>query len=215
MRLPQKNVHNNPDFKDKSGKWSTGWSVNDGEYNWRYFTRSQSLWMLVQSRCRTPSKDAYIGCQNIFKDFQTFASWCQTQHGYTNKEENGNHWSIDKDIFFPGNKVYSPDTCCFVPNAVNGIFISRDRDRGPYPLGVHLEIKSGKYVAQCSGRSPRFIGRFLTEASAHAAWQEAKIEVIRRALERGDLGERARLWLNLRIQCLSEDWQDGEITHVF
>ena len=45
-------------------------------------------------------------------------------------------WELDKDILVKGNKIYSPDTCCFVPKEVNTVFTKRQSKRGDYPIGV-------------------------------------------------------------------------------
>lgn len=33
-------------------------------------------------------------------------------------------WHLDKDILLKGNKVYSPETCAFVPAKINSLLIS-------------------------------------------------------------------------------------------
>ena len=44
---------------------------------------------------------------------------------------------LDKDILIKGNKIYSQDTCIFVPKAINSLFTNRKRFRGEYPIGVY------------------------------------------------------------------------------
>ena len=57
---------------------------------------------------------------------------------------------LDKDILFEGNKLYSPETCCFVPSDINTMMITRQTKKSCLPTGVS-EVKSGKYQA-VSGR---------------------------------------------------------------
>lgn len=47
-------------------------------------------------------------------------------------------YHLDKDILVPGNKVYGPDTCCFVPPKINYLLLSCKRARGKYPQGISL-----------------------------------------------------------------------------
>ena len=74
---------------------------------------------------------------------------------------------LDKDILFKGNKVYSPETCCFVPHAVNTLFLNGKKNRGDFPLGVHFDKSKGKYRAEMSfmGRQIK-LGTFDTAESA-------------------------------------------------
>jgi hypothetical protein len=46
-------------------------------------------------------------------NFQNFAEWCQHQKCF----EVGAH--LDKDLLVVGNKVYSPETSCFIPKHLN------------------------------------------------------------------------------------------------
>lgn len=60
------------------------------------------------------------------------------------------NWHLDKDIRIKGNKIYSPDTCLFVPARINTLFLSCTRARGKYPIGISMN--RGKFVAKiCKG----------------------------------------------------------------
>ena len=37
-------------------------------------------------------------------------------------------WQLDKDILLKGNKIYSPDTCCFVPQEINSIAVDSNNN---------------------------------------------------------------------------------------
>lgn len=83
---------------------------------------------------------AYIGC-SISKEwiyFQNFCEWFDKNY-YT---VNNDRMCLDKDIKVKNNKIYSADTCIFVPNRINTCFnhnSSKD---------IHL-VKSG-YVVEVS-----------------------------------------------------------------
>lgn len=55
---------------------------------------------------------------------------------------------LDKDILVPGNKVYSPDTCIFVPKRINDLFVHiHGKKKNGLPTGVTYSEKTGKYQA--------------------------------------------------------------------
>lgn len=55
---------------------------------------------------------------------------------------------LDKDILVPGNKVYSPDTCIFVPKRINDLFVHiHGKKKNGLPTGVSYSEKTGKYQA--------------------------------------------------------------------
>ena len=118
------------------------------------------------------SKPAYVGCEvhPDFIKFQEFAQWCNAQIGF-GKEG----FEFDKDILIPGNKVYGPDTCCFVPKIINQLMIKNDRNRGAYPIGVTYYKARGVYeVKMSSGGKNIHVGRFKTIDEAVAAYKVAK-----------------------------------------
>ena len=75
-----------------------------------------------------------------FKYYPYFKGWCNKQIGF---DQDG--WHLDKDILVKGNKAYSEDTCCFVPSAINNLFVKSNSSRGDLPIGVSFDKDSQKY----------------------------------------------------------------------
>lgn len=81
--------------------------------------------------------------------FQNFAKWY-----YENYYEVGNEkMCLDKDILIKHNKVYSPETCIFVPQTINLLFVKCDRSRGESVIGT--SPFQGKYVVRCYLINPK------------------------------------------------------------
>ena len=80
---------------------------------------------------------------------------------------------MDKDILIKGNKIYSPETCCFIPQEINTIFGNREKSRGKYPIGVRLSGK--KYHARLFKNKKYYhLGTFDTPEEAFQAYKVAK-----------------------------------------
>ena len=105
---------------------------------------SYRRWFGILQRCYSPTtKQAaknYEGC-TICKEwhkFSNFKKWFD--------ENYVEGWQIDKDIIENGNKVYSPETCCFVPRTINIFFIKPKRDkRGVFKAGNKFVALYSKY----------------------------------------------------------------------
>ena len=68
--------------------------------------------------------------------------------------------ALDKDILIKGNKIYSPQTCIFVPKRINTLFTKRQNDRGELPIGLHIN-NNNKIVARCNTLNERkYLGSF-------------------------------------------------------
>ena len=121
----------------------------------------------------------YIGCSvdPRWQKLSNFKKWFDKNYirGY----------ELDKDINVPGNKVYVPDTCCYVPQELNKLFTDSAAARGKYPQGVSLYRKSGKFHAQIKmyGKVTH-IGYFDDAGSAHAAWLSAKRNYIKEVVQK-------------------------------
>jgi len=142
------------------------------------------LWQDLLRRCYSPKyhqrRPTYIGCSasENFKNYSYFYTWCQSQIGFGQKG-----YQLDKDLIFKGNKLYSEDTCLFLPNELNALLIFRKADRGSFPLGV--SAWQGKFLAQCLRRpEPTFIGYFDTPEEAFNAYKQAKEAYIKLQAEK-------------------------------
>jgi len=84
-------------------------------------------------------------------------------------------WALDKDILQKGNKLYSKDTCCFVPLEVNLLLIKSDNSRGEYPVGVDFHKASGKFRAQLTvNGKQKTLGYLTTPEEAFQVYKLAK-----------------------------------------
>ena len=112
-------------------------------------------------------------------DFQDFADW------FYDNPYSGTPYQLNKDLLIPGNKVYAPEVCCFVPSQINSLLTSSTPAGGDLPRGVSLHKASGRYQAgvNVDGRR-RYIGRYGTPQEAYNAYKMAKeVYVKRMALE--------------------------------
>lgn len=68
---------------------------------------------------------AYTNCTmcDEWHNYQNFRSWYDTN--YYDIREGRMH--IDKDVMVKDNKVYSPETCIFLPQRINMIFMKKNR----------------------------------------------------------------------------------------
>lgn len=125
--------------------------VGEGEYELSENgknTKCYSTWLQMIRRCyskkyqeKHPSYKECEVCQE-WHNFQVFAKWYYENY----YKIDGEVMCLDKDILVKGNKVYSPETCVFVPNRINVLFIKSDSKRGNLPVGVHKHKNT--YIAQ-------------------------------------------------------------------
>lgn len=149
------------------------------EHSKKPITRFQSIYKSMKGRCSftdsavVPKKrESYIGCyyHEDWNKSEVFCEWAQNQIGSEHLD-----WELDKDILFKGNKVYGPDTCCFVPSEVNVVFTKSNAKRGAYPIGVRRNSRGSKFSAQIGGtKSKTHLGTFDTPEEAFAVYKIAK-----------------------------------------
>lgn len=116
-------------------------------------------------------KPTYKGCSvaEEWHNFQNFAEWMEQNYNPETMEG----WHLDKDILVRGNKVYSPETCCFVPQEINSIFKGSSKIGKKYPEGVTLYF--GKYkVNLCIKGVQKYLGTYNTIEEAFQCYKIAK-----------------------------------------
>lgn len=85
---------------------------------------------------------------------------------------------LDKDILVPGNKVYGPDTCVFVPRRVNNV-IQSIKGNGTAATCGAIPCDNG-YQAVCLDGGKRLTRYFSEQADAVLWYRATKGKVIRR-----------------------------------
>lgn len=103
--------------------------------------------------------------------FSTFKKWFDVNYV--------NDWQLDKDLLTP-TKVYSPDTCLFIPSWLNKFTIDSKAIRGNFPIGVSLHKRDGVFQSNCKNpitHKKEYLGSYRTPEKAHLAWMARKIEI--------------------------------------
>ena len=119
--------------------------------------------------------------------FDNFAKW----HKENYYEIDNEVMCLDKDILIKGNKVYSPETCIYVPNSINVLFTKSNKMRGDFPIGVYYEKDSKKFKSQLSYQEYRNskkkrknLGRFDTYEEAFNKYKIEKEKYIKIVADR-------------------------------
>lgn len=146
--------------------------------------KSYHVWRSMLARCYSEvslSRDpTYRGCTvcGAWLRYSVFRAW----HDKNYREGQ----CLDKDILVPGNKVYSPSTCAYVPQELNKMLTMRGRFRGPYPCGVVCQFIHNKngtttpvYKALLSVSGVRkTIAAFNNPEDAGACYRAAKSKLV-------------------------------------
>ena len=108
-------------------------------------------------------------------NYSNFKKWYDDNY----YEIDGERMALDKDILVKGNKTYSPETCVFVPQNINKLFIKSNKARGKYPIGVYKPNNANKYQVCCNifnnGKSKlKNLGYYNTIDDAFNAYKEFK-----------------------------------------
>jgi hypothetical protein len=159
------------DIKTNNG-WLRYGPTTNGSKNQ---TKAYIVWYNMKRRCYSAAcqerQPTYIGCtmSENFSDFQFFAQWCQSQIGYALQ-----NYHIDKDMLICGNKLYSENTCVFIPASLNKFFNAHAATNTMYPQGVAIAA-CGKFTATLSiDGKEKHIALCNTPELAFAAYKVAK-----------------------------------------
>lgn len=152
-------------------------------------TKEYKTWTDVLKRCfDKKEKQRYptykkVTCCDEWLLFEKFYEWLHKQPNF-DRWLIGGRWAIDKDILIKGNKIYSPDTCCLVPENVNALFNKHDAKRGKYPIGVN-KVQNG-FQARCMNpllNKRECIGIYPTPEKAFYAYKQYKEKLIKQVAQ--------------------------------
>lgn len=208
----QRRISNTGNVRKRT-KLVYGVGINDYEGNTKYGhipIPSYHTWVGMLKRCYSEdfknSHSTYKDCvcDEEWKHFSNFKIWFDDPlNGY--KEG----YCLDKDILIKGNKTYSPQTCCFVPDEINSLLIKSDKKRGNTPVGVYERkmVNGYKYVAYLSNnvKGHFHLGTFDTPEQAFSAYKIAKEkhiqEVATKCFNEGKITEKVyNALMNYRVE---------------
>lgn len=131
-----------------------------------------SVWSRMLKRCYYKA-DIYPTYENVvvceeWHNFQIFSEWFKNNYI--------NNFELDKDILIKGNKIYSPETCCFVPHDINTLLVKSDKIRGKYPIGVYYNSKNNCFISQIKigNKEKKHLGCFNNINDAFIAYKNEK-----------------------------------------
>lgn len=163
---------------DNSKNIIFGFGINDLQENICLNGKRKSksvyaYWYNMITRCYSirslKKRPTYKGCCvcNEWKYLSNFKKWFDEHYidGY----------QLDKDILVKGNKVYSPETCCFVPQEINTLFCKANAIRGNYPIGVSYDKSTSTFLVSFGVSR----GRYKTQDAAFNAYKKAKEDYIK------------------------------------
>lgn len=111
--------------------------------------KSYKVWSSMITRCYSKK---YHKRQPTYKDCEVCKEWLCFEN--FEKWFNENYYEIknekvclDKDILVKNNKIYSPNTCCFVPQAINNYYKCNNNYNKEY-IGIrkkHIQDLAIKY----------------------------------------------------------------------
>ena len=153
-------------------------------------SKCYEVWVKMLQRCFDEKfqikRPTYKGCKvcTEWLNFQVFAEWFYNNY----YEIEGERMHLDKDILIKGNKIYSPNTCVFVPQRINTLFIKRNKVRGEYPIGVSYHKMSKKFIVHCNvydyKKNKKInLGYYSTPEEAFNVYKEFKENYIKKVAD--------------------------------
>ena len=148
--------------------------------------REYKIWYNMLERCYDPKyhekHSTYKDCkvEDYLLNFQHMAEWLDENY----YEVQGEKMQLDKDILCKGNKIYSRETCIFVPERINLLFVKHDKARGNNPIGV-TPRESGNYEARCNNGHGKMIhlGTYNTKEEAFQVYKKYKEKLIKKVID--------------------------------
>ena len=191
-----------------------GFGINDANYVTNPIINGKRIccpfykkWQNMIKRCynleylqkHKTYQDVYI--DEEWKYFSNFRTWMEKQ------DWEGKH--LDKDILYPGNKIYCPDKCIFVTQEINKLILKSDKVRGKYPLGVSYIKKRDRYMSYYGCDSKLInLGWYEKPFEAHRKYQIEKSRYIKEVAIR-QTDERLKNALIRISNGIIEDYENG------
>ena len=144
------------------------------------------IWHHMLERCYDSKYQerysTYKGCrvEEYLLNFQHMGKWIEDNY----YKVPGEKMCLDKDILHKGNKIYSRETCIFVPERINLLFTKRDKSRGKDPVGVD-QLPDGNYRVRCNNGygDQIYLGSYASKEEAFQVYKKHKEKVIKETID--------------------------------
>ncbi len=123
---------------------------------------SYHCWKHMIVRCYSEN---YHSNRESYKDCSVVPEWhnyCNFVKWFDSNYREGYH--LDKDLLVQGNRVYSPENCCFIPPEINTIIVEKNQVIDGCEGGVSKRRKKGSQ--EYNGRyNVQYAGSYLARTS--------------------------------------------------
>lgn len=144
-------------------------------------THCYITWKSMMYRCYDEKlhnrNETYRECEvcEEWHNYQNFAEWYENNYYKVGKET----MCLDKDILVKKNKVYSPETCVFVPQRINKSILHKRRS-GELPLGIRYNTNKTKFKVECKdfNHKNQYVGTFDKLEEAMLAYNTYKQTIL-------------------------------------
>lgn len=180
--IPNGNIHN-PYKKTYNSVGFLGSGKYNSVKNKNIYVKWSSMIERAYSKNFKKSNKAYESvtvCEE-WHNFQNFAEWYE--NNYPKNVENIK-LHLDKDLMQIGveSKIYSPETCVFLPQKINSFIASLNKKNRTDRIGVRKYNK--KYVAvikEFEGGLPKYLGSYDTLDDASNIYIKERKEQVKKA----------------------------------
>ena len=110
-----------------------------------------SIWNVIYIRCYKDNNSSFM-CDLWRYNKDSFAEWWVSEY----YECDGESMAVDKDLLFSGNKEYTPNKCCIIPQTLNTMLSNCKKHKLPkwkvarmeLPLGVRYDSGMEMYYGE-------------------------------------------------------------------
>ena len=146
-------------------------------------TKEYNIWLQMLGRCydkkcqeKNPTYKGVVVCEE-WLNFQNFAKWYDNSY----PKAYGVKFELDKDLLQENvdNKIYSPDTCTFLPKNINVFLSNKHSNNTSSYAGVSFYKANKKWTSKIKlfGEDKRkYLGYFPTPELASQSYQQARAE---------------------------------------
>lgn len=170
------------------GKYNPTQGYNDKHHS--IATPQYDTWENMFCRCYSDKylskRPTYQGCEvcEEWYNFQNFGLWYDDNYWKCGDEP----MRLDKDFLSKNNRIYAPDKCIFLPNAINVMLTSCKSVRGDLPIGVtwtkqgrkHYRVRVSAYNTQNKRLD---LGTYMTIEEAFQVYKKYKEQEIKRVAD--------------------------------